>query len=130
MTDFTKFIDSLISATKGDKIKWNVVPSIYLSKLSEVINDLADIYYVDYKEGKTILIYQRKSFNEQNQLENVNVDVCIADSGFNIKYNLTSEDIGYRDADLFRLFKLVERKVNNIDSLIEDFVKDFNEMDF
>ncbi len=122
--DNNVFINKLIAGTKSSQLKWEPVN---LKKLSSKYPS----FYLQNGDKRLLLekylTIEYDSFGEEVQSEKCLLSVC--DNGFN-KLSQIYEDDLKKSGDLWRLYRIVERQANNVDDIMESFVKDIDDFRF
>ena len=84
-------------------------------------------FYINRGQSKVVL-YQYKYIDPNEETEGTSIFISFTDSNFKMVYELSRSDFGPNTrSELFRLYKLIQRKANNVDQIIEDFISDFKE---
>ncbi|MDU0323190.1 hypothetical protein RWZ02_10915 [Clostridium butyricum] len=120
--DNNRFINKLIAGTKSSQLKWERVDS---KKLSSTY----PLFYFQ-KEDKRLLLEKYTTIEYDSFGEEVKSAKCllsICDNNFNKLTEIYEDDLR-RSGDLWRLYRIVERQVNNVDDIMESFVKDIDDI--
>ncbi|EGW36014.1 hypothetical protein [Desulfosporosinus sp. OT] len=125
--DADKFLDTLIKATKEETLHWVKVPDRMQERISDVTAGIVGAYFIDRDQSK-VVVYQYKYVDTDEGTEGVSIHISFTDADFRVKYELNGSDFGpNKEAALFRLYKLIQRKANNIDKVMEEFINDFSD---
>lgn len=124
-SDNIQFLSALISGTKSGKLDWKVLPKNCYSLVSNELRNVFTGFYSNYKDDKKIIIYQSR--HEDINCETVSnyYYLCITDVHFRYIYDFSEEDFYPKQSDVYRLYKLVERKATGVDDLIKNIIDDF-----
>lgn len=102
----------------------------YYSKVTNISDGIFNGYYAEYKNSTKIVLYQYKSYNEYEEVESVNCYISMVDGNFNYQYEFDESDFKPKQSDVYRLYKLIERKASGIDNIINNIINDFGNDDF
>lgn len=108
------FVKKLIVGTKNQELVWKIDQKVFSSTT----------FYLE--KGSTILVlvkYFEQEFDAWGtEIEIPYCAINICDFNRNIKHQVLEGDLT-EQSELFRLYRLVERQVNNVDSIMEEFVE-------
>lgn len=124
-------IEKLIDDTKNDKITWNpILSGKYSNVVQQFPGKVNGAYYCKSKNGYAILAH----YKYPNINMDYDVEYEVNEVGIGLSRNEDLSDIVILDDDellvmdygvqLLRLYKLIQRKVNDIDGLISEFLED------
>ena len=118
------FIKKLISGTRNNKFEWKPANS---NKLHSSYQP----FYIQKGDKKLVLekynVTDYDYFGEECQTANCSLTIC--DNNFNRLSEIYENDLNQNN-DMWRLYRLAERKANNIDDIMESFVEDIDDIDF
>jgi hypothetical protein len=128
-----KFIKALTNGTKVKKIEWHGVDKkFYKGYFSEVEEDVQKAYYFK-KDQNNIIVYKSTTYMTDafgNDVERSNVHIVIGkNDSLKSDFKLSDYDLP-DDADLWTLYKLIQRHESKVDSIMEDIIKDFGKLEF
>lgn len=118
------FVNKLINGTKDGKLKWKPAKS----------NKLYNTYqpYFLQKDDKKLVLEKYNTVEYDGYGEEIQTAKCmisICDENFNALSEIYEDDIK-KSSDLMRLYRLAERKANNVDEIMEGFVEGINDIEF
>ncbi|OGW37443.1 MAG: hypothetical protein A2Y97_00025 [Nitrospirae bacterium RBG_13_39_12] len=113
------FLRSLIEKTKANKLDWNSLindlsPNIIYQFIRDDISTLKDGYYCEFG-NKSIVIYIKEGSSSPQ--------LALASRDFILEYEFDFEELS-APGELWRLFKLIQRKTHNVDKFIDEFTKE------
>lgn len=117
------FVNKLIKGTKDGEVNWQPVKS------KEFSNDYKK-YYLQVENNKLLL--EKYNSTEYDifgdEISTVNCSLSVCDDTFNSLSEIYEDDLKISNG-LIRLYRLVERKANNVDNIMEKFVEGINGTD-
>jgi hypothetical protein len=119
-----RFIKTLMTATKEGKLNWKTTPARTFAEPGE---DVENAYFIE-EEHQFIIIYKASkivtsSFGEE--VEQVNIHLVVTSSiGGKISFRLSDYEID-ESADLWSLYKTIQRSVSGVDSLMDGIIKKY-----
>lgn len=118
------FVNKLIRGTKEGTIKWKP------AKSSNFYN-LYQPYYLQKDDKKLVLekynTMEYDAYGEEVQIPNCKISIC--DDHFNSLSDIYESDIK-KSSDLMRLYRLAERQANDVDQIMESFVREIENIKF
>ena len=112
------FVQKLIELTKQDAIEWNT------AKVNQIKQYGFPAFYT--KRNNIIIFVQKyKYYDEQMWEDNFNfvgVLISVCDEKFISKHEIRPDE--NEAPEFFMLYDIVQRKANNIDSMLDNFLKD------
>lgn len=123
--DNDKFVQKLIKGTKGNTLEWKPASS---NKLYSSYQP----FYLQKGDKKLVLekytVTDYDGFGDEVQTANCFLSVCNDD--FDRLSEIYEDDLS-KSSDMWRLYRLAERQVNDVDDIMESFVEDIDDsMDF
>ncbi len=118
--DNNVFLNKLIMGTKQGKILW--------ADTAKNRNFLHYDYFAE-KGDSFLALVQSQEETTYGTFETC-YTLSIFDSNFNCQYSFHQDDFKRNGADLIRLYRLVERNVNDVDSRMSQIVGDIEDLDF
>lgn len=118
------FINKLINGTKNGILEWKPAKSIKLHSIYQP-------YYIQNGDKKLVLekysTIEYDGYGEEIQSSNCMISIC--DNEFNTISEIFESDLK-KSSDLWRLYRLAERKANNVDDIMESFITGIKDIDF
>lgn len=120
-----QFVLALIEKTKNEQLEWRIVPQEKFNNLLSNPQNIIKAYYCIY--GDNIFVvgqkkYEKISKKKNEPYEGINTFISILDMEFKYLYEITDDNFAMWGSELFRLYKLVQRKVNNIDVIMKKVI--------
>ncbi|MBQ4059424.1 MAG: hypothetical protein IJD40_10900 [Lachnospiraceae bacterium] len=116
-----KFIRKLIKGTKEEILEWKPAQSKKLYSSYQP-------FYLEKGDKKLVLekcnTIEYDSYGEELTTASCMLSIC--DDNYNRLSMIVEEDLD-KSTDLWRLYRLAERKVNKIDDIMESFVEDIQD---
>lgn len=112
-----KFINKLLEGTRANELKW---------KLSSNINNFTYQPYEIEKNETTLLLYRydTSDFDDWgNEIVVVNYALNVCNRNGQILTKILDGELK-NETEMVRLFRLVERQVNNVDEILSSFFDD------
>lgn len=118
------FVNKLINGTKNGKVEWKPAKS---NKLHSAYQP----YYIENGDKKLVLekynTVEYDGYGEEVQSANCMISIC--DDEFNTISEIYEDDLK-KSSDLWRLYRLAERKANKVDDIMEGFIEGIDDIDF
>ena len=115
--DNNVFVSKLIKGTKEGIIKWEP------AKSNKLYNSYQP-FFLQNDDKKLVLekynTTEYDAYGEEMQVPNCKISIC--DDQYNSLSDIYETDVK-KSSDLMRLYRLAERQANNVDEIMENFVK-------
>lgn len=120
--NYDEFIIKLINGTKSNSISWQRCTSKRFPH-----------YYPAYEsqKGDNILVIQKLQYSNENpygeSYTSTAAEISICAKNYEILSEIYESDL-QNESNLLRLYRIIERQANNVESILGNFVEDINDI--
>ena len=122
-----QFFEAMVKATGSGTLRWATLSKDYFQSVTNISRGIVDAFFAPYDDGRlNIVIYQFKTVSGWDDgEERISYFVSICDDEFRYKYEFNRQELGASELEIFDLYKAVQKAAGKIDSLLDEFIKDF-----
>lgn len=115
------FVKKLIAGTKSSQLDW-------LPTTSKQLSTEYPSYYIEKSDKKLVLEkYKTTQYDGfGDEIQSINCQISIYDDQGNELSDIYEDDLK-KSGDLWRLYRIVERKANKVDDIMQSFVDDIDD---